>query len=54
LPKFPSGEWIKEFCKLVNENKANEEAAKNWEGDFLFIVTPDEGLDKEYVFYVDL
>ena len=54
MSKFPSEEWVKEFCKLLNENKEYEEAAKNWEGDFLFIVTPDEGLDKEYVFYVDL
>ncbi len=51
---FPSDEWVKEFCRKLNENKAYEEAAKNWEGDFLFIVTPDEELDREYVFYVDL
>jgi len=54
LFKFPSPEWIKEFHKILNENKAYQEAAKNWEGDFLFIITPDEGLDREYVYYMDL
>lgn len=54
MVKFPSKEWVKEFHKLINENEAYEKAAKNWEGDFLFVVTPDEGLDKEWVLYLDL
>jgi len=52
--KFPSGEWIKAFKEELNKNETYAEAAKDWEGDFLFIVTPDEGLEKEMVFYVDL
>lgn len=52
--KFPSEEWIRAFKEELNKNKAYEEAAKDWEGDFLFIVTPDEGLDREMIFYVDL
>jgi len=52
--KFPSEEWIKAFKEELNKNEAYAEAAKDWEGDFLFIVTPDEGLEKETVFYVDL
>ena len=52
--KFPSEEWIKVFKDEVNKNKAYEEAAKGWEGDFLFIATPDAGLEKEVIFYVDL
>lgn len=52
--KFPSEEWIKAFKEEVNKNKAYEEAAKDWEGDFLFIATPSENLDKEVVFYIDL
>jgi putative sterol carrier protein len=52
--KFPSDEWIKAYMEELNKNKAYEEAARDWEGDFLFIITPDEELDKEYVFYVDL
>jgi len=52
--KFPSEEWIKAFKEELNKNETYAEAAKDWEGDFLFIVTPDEGLEKEMVFYVDL
>lgn len=52
--KFPSEEWIKAFKEEVNKNKAYEEAAKDWEGDFLFIATPGDGLEEEVVFYVDL
>jgi len=54
MAKFPSEEWIKLFKEEVNKNKAYEDAAKDWEGDFLFIATPDEKLSKETVFWVDL
>ena len=51
---FPSDEWIKRFQKELNNNKTYEEAAKNWEGDFLFVITPDEELKEQVIFYVDL
>ena len=54
MAKFPSDEWIKLFKEEVNNNEAYEDAAKDWEGDFLFIATPDEKLEKETVFWVDL
>jgi putative sterol carrier protein len=52
--RFPSDEWIKIFKEELNNSKAYEEAAKDWEGDFLFVITPDEDLRKEVVFYIDL
>lgn len=54
MVKFPSNEWIKIFKEELNKSKTYEEAAKDWEGDFLFIITPDEELKKEVIFYVDL
>ncbi len=51
---FSSDEWIKKFKDELNRNKEYEKAAKTWEGDFLFIVTPDEDLQEELIFYVDL
>ena len=54
MVKFPSGEWIKNFKDELNKNKTYEEVAKNWEGDFLLIISPDEKLKDEVVFYVDL
>jgi len=52
--KFPSEEWIKVFKDELNKNSTYEEAAKDWEGDFRFIINPGEGLEKEMVFYVSL
>jgi putative sterol carrier protein len=52
--RFPSDEWIYVFKEELNKNKAYQEAAKDWEGDFLFVITPDEELKEEVVFYIDL
>lgn len=54
MVRFPSDEWIKLFKEELNKNKVYEEVAKNWEGDFLFVITPDEELKEEVTFYVDL
>jgi putative sterol carrier protein len=54
LVKFLSDEWVKCFKDKVNKNKTYEESAKNWEGDFLFVISPDEQFSKEVVLYVDL
>jgi putative sterol carrier protein len=54
LALFPSEEWIILFKDAVNTNPAYEDAAKTWEGDFLFVVQPDSKLKEQVVFYVDL
>jgi len=54
MVKFPSNEWISRFKEELNKNKEYEEVAKDWEGDFIFVITPDEDLKKEVTFYVDL
>jgi putative sterol carrier protein len=54
MVKFPSNEWIKNFKDEINKNKTYEEVARDWEGDFLFIISPDEELKDEVIFYVDL
>ncbi|MBU0702397.1 MAG: SCP2 sterol-binding domain-containing protein [Chloroflexi bacterium] len=43
--KFPSDEWIKELSGKLNESEAYERSAKDWEGDFIFIVEPDDAYD---------
>ena len=45
LAKFPSEEWAKLFMEQLNANKSYEEAAKTWEGDFLFVIGSDTELD---------
>ena len=52
--KFPSKEWIEQFMVVVNNSPSYKEAAKTWEGDFLFVIEPDEKLDKKQIFYLDL
>jgi putative sterol carrier protein len=52
--KLPSDEWIKEFGRQINSSKAYEESAKDWEGDFLFIMEADNTLPKTAYFFVGL
>jgi putative sterol carrier protein len=54
LAVFPSENWITLFKDAVNGNAAYEDAARTWEGDFLFVVQPDSTLKDKAVFYVDL
>ncbi len=52
---FPSEEWIALYMELLNKNARYEDAAKTWEGDFIFEVTADGEIVKEpYRFYIDL
>jgi putative sterol carrier protein len=40
--KFPSDEWIKTLHRQLNASSSYERSARDWEGDFVFIVEPDE------------
>ena len=40
--RFPSDEWIKELSRQLNASESYERSAKDWEGDFWFLVEPDE------------
>lgn len=51
---FPSEEWTNRFKEELNKNATYQEVAKEWEGDFLFIITPDETYKKETILYIDL
>ena len=39
--RFPSDEWINALSRLLNESESYEQSAKDWEGDFIFVVEPD-------------
>ena len=54
LVLFGSEAFIKEFKETVNNNSSYADAAKDWEGDFLFVIGPDGPLASEIVYYVDL
>ncbi len=51
---FPSEEWVKAAMEELNNSPDYAQAAANWEGDIVFIITaiPDER--KEVVLYMDL
>jgi putative sterol carrier protein len=52
--KFPSDEWIKELCVQLNASDAYAQAAKNWEGDNIFIILPDANYPDTTYFYINL
>lgn len=52
--RFPSDEWIKELSRLLNESEAYERSARDWEGDFLFIIEPDKVYPHTAYLYLDL
>lgn len=54
MVKFPSQEWIEQFKEKINQNAAYEDAAKTWEGDFIFLVEPDGALTTPVALYMDL
>lgn len=51
---FPSDAWIKAMMVDLNASTAYCEAAKNWEGDFLFVVEPGGMLQNTVSLYMDL
>ncbi len=52
---FPSEEWVQKYWDLLKANSAYKEAAKTWEGDFIFEIQPDGEVIKEKMgMYLDL
>jgi putative sterol carrier protein len=54
MATFPTEEWVQAFIEKLNTDERYAKIAHQWEGDFYFIIEPDDGLDKEFVFYFDL
>lgn len=54
--KFPSQEWVQALKEAINNNEAYRSAAKTWEGDFYFVIEPDEAttLTSPVTLYMDL
>jgi len=51
---FPSDDWIKKLMEDLNQNTSYLEAAKNWEGDFVFYIEPGGSLNQTVGLYMDL
>ena len=51
---FPSDDWIKALSVILNESESYERSAKNWEGDFVFVVEPDGNYQDTAYLYLGL
>jgi putative sterol carrier protein len=51
---FPSDAWIKSMMEDLNASSAYYESAKNWEGDFLFLIEPGGTMEAPIGLYMDL
>jgi len=52
--KFATDEWIKALMEKINESEAYAQAARNWEGDFYFVLDAGEGIEEPTYLYMDL
>ena len=52
--RFPSDEWMKELARQLNANQAYERSAKDWEGDFVFVVEPDQSYPQTTYLFLGL
>ncbi|MCK4599529.1 SCP2 sterol-binding domain-containing protein [Candidatus Bipolaricaulota bacterium] len=52
--KFPSDEWIKELSRQLNASETYKQSAKDWEGDFIFVVEPDDAYPETAYLYLNL
>ena len=52
--EFATDEWVKALEKELNSSDAYRKAAKNWEGDFYFVVEKGQGIEEDIYLYLDL
>ncbi len=52
--QFGTDEWIKALMAEVNKDEAYRAAAKDWEGDFYFVVDKGPGVPEPIYMYMDL
>ena len=55
--QFASEEYLNAIVETLNNDSRYAEVAKNWEGDLLFVIEPDEGIEDPrlpIIFYLDL
>ena len=52
--KFPSDEWGKAFADQLNASEDYERSAKDWEGDFIFVIEPDKAYPENAYLFIGL
>lgn len=51
---FPSEAWIHEMRERLNASESYEKSAKDWEGDFAFVVEPDDAYPQTTYLFLGL
>ena len=51
---FPSDAWIKALMVEINKSASYAEAARNWEGDFVFLIEAADRQSQPTRLYMDL
>ena len=44
---FPSQAWVESLIETLNSDAQYAEIARNWEGDLVFVIEPDQGSDPQ-------
>ncbi|MFQ5399793.1 MAG: SCP2 sterol-binding domain-containing protein [Anaerolineae bacterium] len=52
--EFATEAWIQALMAELNQSERYREAAKNWEGDFYFVINQGEGVPQDTYLYMDL
>jgi putative sterol carrier protein len=52
--QFPSDEWVKALSEQLNASESYERSAKDWEGDFIFVIEPDDAYPETEYLYLGL
>ncbi len=52
--KFPSDEWIKALREKLNDSESYQRSAKDWEGDFIFVVEADDNIPESAYLHLQL
>jgi putative sterol carrier protein len=54
MAAFPTEDWLSSLVEKLNSDQKYAQVARNWEGDILVQIDPDEGLKDRVLFYIDL
>jgi putative sterol carrier protein len=54
---FPSEEYVQAVMDVLNQDQQYAQIARNWEGDLVFVIEPDKGVESQdlpMLLYFDL
>lgn len=54
MARFPTAQWPIKLMEKLNEDAQYARIAQNWEGDFYFVIEPDDSLTEQVAYYFDL